>query len=293
MLQRDCRYINADQREALENLVDKMDVTLGAMFEVYINNFDIKELAHSILIFLKEKGFADATDYEFIKSQENRALNLFIRIKEAKPSFQSEEIFKDLSRSSHILERYLEIVEFKSQESPELLIKLGDQFTQDWENMKTNEETAQKRFTEFKAVKKELSPKEMKDNIRILMMEHAQELISQDADIYKAVMSNLSEKETTDSYTQIEHTNINAKLVEILNSLIETFFVTTFKQNNFQVLQIMLDHKRSWNQINRVYAALTSENVDEKVKTALADVADFAQMGEDMEVLDCIDMIFK
>lgn len=55
VLEKDIECIDSDQYKLIEMMIDNNNVYIGAIYEVFLENENIEDLTHSLLVFLKKE----------------------------------------------------------------------------------------------------------------------------------------------------------------------------------------------------------------------------------------------
>ena len=63
-LEHDLKYLTTEQVEQVEYLIDRNDVNMGAVLEVYSLTEDVEDFTHSVIIALRENNLIDKADID-------------------------------------------------------------------------------------------------------------------------------------------------------------------------------------------------------------------------------------
>ena len=63
-LEHDLKYLTTEQVEQVEYLIDRNDVNMGAVLEVYSLTEDVEDFTHSVIIALRKNNLIDKADID-------------------------------------------------------------------------------------------------------------------------------------------------------------------------------------------------------------------------------------
>lgn len=217
-------YLTESQASEIDSLIDKCDVAVGAAFEVYLQNTDLEDLTHSLLSILKSsKAKPMDVDFSFRAKEQAKMQEI---LKKLPSGIDKDSLYVTLSRSRLIIDCYHNMVGGKANESVTSLQKFSDHLTDKMAEARAKQKSMNASLREIKSTDRRRSFKEIHDEMQVIMMEYKEDLLVQDPEVFKSVTCGEDNEVLTGLYQQIQTLNERAKIVALLNQLIEGYFTS-------------------------------------------------------------------
>jgi len=299
-LYQDLGYLSKEQREMAEYLIDRTDVCVGAIYEVYIVTEDLSDFTHSLICNLRKTHLIGPTSpkalYSYTATDKARAQVILRSIRSVDKEIDIEELFTMLSREGSVQRLYNEIIGEKSKESPENLIKLRDALKQDLAAVREKVAVMDSKLRQVKRIDRRKSFKEVHDEVQILMMDNKDELEIKDPEIYKSIVYNQPEEALMSLLQECEKTNENTKVVSLLNNFVLKNIQGVFTKEGYDFLNFLAAKGKPMNFILHVYHIYKNpgENkASQKLKENIDVALEMYKIGEEDDFLDSMNRLFK
>lgn len=226
----DMGYITPDQFKLIDYLIDKNDVSIGAAFEVYLQNQDLEDLVHSLLTILKVKHFSHLNDdsmvdlcYKFGYRHLEKTKSQEI-LKKLPDHIDKESLFVSLMRTRTIIDAYQDLVESPEKESLERMRNLANFLLTKDKELRQGQKKFEQELLTYDPNDRKPSIKEIHDEIEMLMAEHKEELVVKDPSIFKEVATNEDMDTLALAYDEASKLSASYQIAQVLNSLIEGYY---------------------------------------------------------------------
>lgn len=216
-------YLSQDNAQTIERLVDKNDVSVGAAYEVYLLTDDLEDLTHSLLTVVKRQpGGESKADFGY---REKELARMQAIVKKLPSGCDKDRLYVSLNRCRSIIDKYQDLVSTTENETPENMQLLVDSLNDVMNAERVKQQSLAASLRDIRPFDRKRSFKEIHDEMQVIMMEHKNELLVQDPEIFKSVACGEESSKLTALYEEVQKQNENAKIVTLLNQLIESYFV--------------------------------------------------------------------
>lgn len=216
-------YLTKEEATQIDYLIECKDVAIGAAYEVYLENMDIEDLTHSLLVILKNCAGFDSSQVNFsYREKEKQRMQKIL--KKLPYDIDKDKIFVSLSRSRKIIDFYQEIIQNTQNENPATLRKLADRLVAALENAQAQQKSLAASLRDINPVERRKSFKEIRDEMQVVMTDYKEDLIEKDTEVIKSVCMGEDENELASVYEELQKLNEKSKIVSLLNKLIESYF---------------------------------------------------------------------
>lgn len=203
-----------------------------------------------------------------------------------------ESVFVHLIRTRTIIDSYQEICRSAHNESNNTRSQLALHLAAKERELRAAEKRLEQELLHTDPVDRKPSIKEIYDEVEMLMAEHKEELIVQDPQIFKEVVSNEDMAELARAYEEATKLSVSAQIAKVLNNLIEGYYHKKFQVNADSKLisETMASHRQPLRRTIQVIAAL--EGDDERKKRNVRMNLELLQLGEEEDFVSSIKTLF-
>lgn len=207
--------------------------------------------------------------------------------------FDRESVYVSLIRSRKIIDAYNDIVQGTYKESPHVLESLAAYLLQQDKELRQGQHKIDLDLRNCNPIDRKPSFKEIHDEIEMLMMEHKEELVTQDPDLFKSVTMGENIDALAQAYDEVSRLSASAQIAKVLNRLIEGYFEREFRSSadNQLIADTMKKHEQPLGRTLKVIAAL-KEAESSRLRGNVVMMLELLQLGEEEEFVSTMAQLF-